>query len=84
MQITSTLENTIYTGAKKPFYTTAEEGEKMAEKEVRSKDIMEFWFYQWMIEEKKITFDDYCSKSDKDIGSLYEEFLDYYKSISKE
>ena len=35
-------------------------------KEIK-KDIMEFWFYQWMMEEKKILFDDYCGKSENDI-----------------
>lgn len=45
-------------------------------------DIMEFWFMEWLINEKKIDMVAYDGLSQEDLHNYEEEFRAFYKSIT--
>lgn len=46
--------------------------------------VMEFWFMDWLINDKKVDFVEYDRLSELQLSELHEEFINFYKSIQSE
>ena len=44
-------------------------------------DVIQFWFMEWLIKEKKITMTEYEKLSEQEYEQLHKDFLVYYNSI---